>query len=174
MLVLNLNRIRTAEEHVEQVYSPGQFEPDPDFRVVVPVALTFDVLKDKRQFRLVGRLKTTLELPCGRCLEPFSWPVDASFDLRYQPLAVGSGQEVERQIDEDDLSTAVYENDEIDLALLMREQFVLSLPMKPLCGGECKGLCTVCGTNLNRGTCACKREWDDPRLAPLKALKKES
>lgn len=174
MLVLNLSRIRTAEEHFEQVYSPERFEADPDFRVVVPAALTLEVLKDKRQFRLVGRLKTTLELLCGRCLEPFRWPVDASFDLRYQPLAVGAGHEVERQIEEDDLSTAVYEHDEIDLALLMREQFVLSLPMKPLCSGECQGLCTVCGTNLNRGSCDCKREWEDPRLAPLKALKKES
>jgi len=174
MLVLNLNKIRTAEEQFEQVYAPEQFGADPDFRVVVPVALTFEVLKDKKQFRLVGRLKTTLELLCGRCLEPFSWPVDASFDLRYQPLAVGGGHEVERQIEEDDLSTAVYEHDEIDLALLMREQFVLSLPMKPLCRDVCKGLCAVCGTNLNRGTCDCKRDWEDPRLAPLKALKKES
>ena len=56
----------------------------------------------------------------------------------------------------------------------MGEQFVLSLPMKPLCRHECKGLCAVCGTNLNRGACDCKRDWEDPRLAPLKALKKES
>ena len=33
----------------------------------------------------------------------------------------------------------------------MREQFYLALPMKPLCGDECKGLCPTCGTNLKRG-----------------------
>jgi uncharacterized protein len=169
-----LDRIRTAEEHFEELYPADEFGADPDFRVVVPVALKFDILRDQKVFRLVGRLKTTLELPCGRCLEPFSWPVDARFDLRYQPLIVGGGHEVERQIEEDDLSTAVYEHDEIDLALLMREQFVLSLPMKPLCGDGCQGLCPACGTNLNRGTCDCTYVWDDPRLAPLKALKKES
>ena len=38
----------------------------------------------------------------------------------------------------------------------MHEQFVLTLPMKPLCSDDCKGLCPVCGTNLNRGTCDCK------------------
>jgi len=68
------------------------------------------------------------------------------------------------------MTTAFYENDEIDLAQLMREQFYLSLPMKPLCRADCQGLCVVCGTNLNRAMCDCKREWDDPRLAPLKAL----
>jgi uncharacterized protein len=79
--------------------------------------------------------------------------------------------EGEREIEEDDLSTAFYENEEIDLGQLMREQFYLSLPMKPLCGPDCKGLCPICGTNLNRGTCECKREWDDPRFSALRELK---
>jgi uncharacterized protein len=53
----------------------------------------------------------------------------------------------------------------------MHEQFVLSLPMKPLCGDGCQGLCPVCGTNLNRGTCDCKPVWEDPRLAALRELR---
>src|SRR5262249_2840161 len=104
------------------------------------------------------------------CLEPFALPVDAPFDLRYQPHSANIG-EGEREIEEDDLSTAFYENDTIDLGQLMREQFYLVLPMKPLCNEGCVGLCPVCGTNLNRGTCECAREWDDPRLAVLKTLK---
>ena len=56
----------------------------------------------------------------------------SAFDLRYQPHAVNTG-EGEREIEEDDLTTAFYENDEIDLGQLMREQFYLALPMKPLC-----------------------------------------
>ena len=132
--------------------------------MVAPVSLAFDIFKDKRQFRLAGRVQTTLELPCSRCLEPFTAPVDAAFDLRYQPHAVNTG-EGEREIEEDDLTTAFYENDEIDLGHLMREQFVLSLPMKPLCGDACRGLCPICGTNLNRGACGCTRAWEDPRLA---------
>jgi uncharacterized protein len=99
--------------------------------------------------------------------------VDASFDLRYQPHALNTGSD-EREIEEDDLSTAFYENDEIDLGQLMREQFYLSVPMKPLCQDDCRGLCPVCGTNLNRGTCECKQGWDDPRLAVLRNLKHES
>jgi uncharacterized protein len=44
--------------------------------------------------------------------------------------------------------------------------------MKPLCSEACKGLCAQCGTNLNTGACACAPAWEDPRLAPLKALAK--
>ena len=174
MLLLNLNKIRTAQDRIEQVYRSDQFEADDDFRVVAPVSLAFDIFKDKQQFRLAGSVKTTLQLPCSRCLEPFTLPVDASFDLRYQPHSENKGDEDEVEIEEDDLTTAFYENEEIDLGHLMHEQFYLSLPMKPLCRDECRGLCPVCGTNLNRGTCDCKREWDDPRLAGLRKLKAEN
>jgi uncharacterized protein len=170
MLSLNLNKIRTAQERFEQVYAPGQLGQEQEFRIVEPVALAFDIFKDKLQFRLVGHVKTTLELPCSRCLEPFTLPVDQTFDLRYQPHAQNTG-EGEREIEEDDLTTAFYENDEIDLGHLMREQFYLALPMKPLCRVDCKGLCVVCGMNLNAGSCDCKREWEDPRLAALREVK---
>ena len=102
----------------------------------------------------------------------FRTPVDAPFDLRYQPHTAAAAEE--REVEEDDLSTAFYENDEIDLGQLMSEQLYLSLPMKPLCADDCKGLCSQCGTNLNRSTCTCNPHWEDPRLAALKALKKDS
>jgi uncharacterized protein len=173
MLALNLARIRTPHERVEQTYAPSAVAADADpFTIRSPVELAFDIYKDKAQFRLVGRVQTTLELPCSRCLEPLVWPVNASFDLRYQPKAMNRG-EGEREIEDDDLSTAFYENDTIDLGQLMREQFYLSLPMKPLCREECLGLCPQCGTNLNRGRCACTREWDDPRFAALRSLRRK-
>ena len=170
MLLLHLKTIRTAEERFEQVYAPEQFRAEEDFRTAAPVALAFDIFKNKQQFRLVGRVQTILELTCSRCLEPFTMPVDQTFDLRYLPRAENTG-EGEREIEEDDLTTAFYENDQIDLDHLMREQFYLALPMKPLCRGSCRGLCVICGTNLNRETCSCKQGWDDPRLAVLRELK---
>jgi uncharacterized protein len=175
-MLLDLSRIRTPREHFEKLYPPDAFAGPEAFRVVAPIALSFEIYRDKEQFHLTGTVKTALELTCSRCLEAFPGPVDASFDLRYQPFAQNTGGEhgAEREIQEDDLSTAFYENEELDLGQLMREQFYLALPMKPLCRDDCQGLCALCGTNLNRGTCDCKREWEDPRFAVLKALKKES
>ena len=171
MLSLNLARIRDAQERFEQVYGPEQLPGgDETFRVAAPVKLAFDIYKDKDQFRLIGSVQTTLELPCSRCLDPFTLPVDSSFDLRYQPHARNAG-EGEREIEEDDLTTAFYENDAIDLGQLMRELFYLALPMKPLCRDDCKGLCPTCGTNWNKGACGCTNRWEDPRLAALKTLK---
>jgi len=171
-ILLNLKEIRTAHERVEQSYQPGAFSArDDGFAIAAPVSLVFDLDKQNAQIRLAGRVGTTLELTCSRCLEPFAWPVDAAFDLRYQPSTLNTG-EGEREIAEDDLTTAFYDDDVIDLEQLMGEQFYLSLPMKPLCRQDCRGLCPSCGANLNHSTCSCSREWEDPRLAALRALKK--
>ncbi len=117
-----------------------------------------------------GAVKTTLELPCSRCLEPFTLPVDASFDLRYQPHTENTG-EGEREIEEDDLTTAFYENDEIDLGQLMREQFYLALPMKPLCRDDCQGLVPdLRHESESRARATASSAWEDPRLAALREL----
>jgi uncharacterized protein len=170
MLTLNLSKIRTASERLEQVYEPKACAADGDaFRITDPVRLAFDIFKDKDRFRLVGAVQTRLELTCSRCLEPFTWPIDAAFDLMYQPKGQNADAG-EREIGDGDFSAALYENETIDLGELMREQFYLAIPMKPLCQEDCRGLCPECGMNLNRGTCGCRRDWEDPRLAGLRAL----
>jgi uncharacterized protein len=78
--------------------------------------------------------------------------------------------EGEREIAEDDLTVAYYHDGSVDLVELLREQFQLALPMKPLCSDACRGLCAECGANLNRTECGCSPRWQDPRLEPLKGL----
>jgi uncharacterized protein len=171
---LDLTRYRQPLSQFSRTFTPEEVEQEGDaYRVVAPVRLEFEVQKDKDRFRLVGTAVTELELPCSRCLEPFRMPVNAAFDIRYHPASEMS-QDEEREVEEDDLETSYYRDDQIDLNELLREQFYLELPMKPLCTEDCKGLCPQCGTNLNTGTCDCSAGWNDPRLAPLRQLKKES
>ena len=66
--------------------------------------------------------------------------------------------EGEVEVEDDDLTTAFYSDEQIDLGQLVLEQFYLAVPMKPLCRESCRGLCPECGTNLNTGTCSCTRE----------------
>jgi uncharacterized protein len=170
-MLLELSKIQSPRQRLEYNWPATALDTtDDEFDIVEPIQLELEVQKaggDK--FRLVGRTRTTLAVPCSRCLEPFRLPVDAPFDLSYLPQAENAG-EPEREIRDDDLSTSFYRGDRIDLAELLREQFYLTLPMKPLHDENCKGLCPVCGTNLNRETCECRPIWEDPRLAGLKAL----
>ena len=167
---LDLTRYREPLGHVSRTFSPEDVAQEGDaYRVVAPVELDFDIHKDKEKFRLAGTVRTQLELGCGRCLEPYRMPVDASFDLRFLPASEMPGEQ-ERELQDEDVDTSYYRDDQIDLNELLREQFYLALPMKPLCTEDCKGLCPQCGTNRNTGTCACEAVWEDPRLAPLKGL----
>jgi uncharacterized protein len=168
---LDLTRYRQPLGHFARTFEPEEAGPAEEaYRIVAPVGLDFDVHKDKDRFRLEGTVRTELELPCSRCLDPFRMPVDAAFDLRYHPAAEMSA-ETEREVPDEDLETSYYRDDQIDLSELLREQFYLALPMKPLCQDACRGLCPQCGTNLNAGACDCAPGWDDPRLAALRKLK---
>jgi DUF177 domain-containing protein len=167
---LDLTRYRLPLNQFARTFRPEEVADEDDaYRIVAPVDLAFEIHKDKDKFRLVGTVETELELQCSRCLEPFPLPVAAPFDLRYLPAAEAS-TDAERKVEDEDLETSYYRGDEIDLNELLREQFYLALPMKPLCLEECRGLCSQCGTNLNTGTCDCAPVWEDPRLAALKAL----
>jgi uncharacterized protein len=66
-------------------------------------------------------------------------PVDSAFDLLFLPAAENTGGE-EREVQEDDLGVSYYKDDVIDLGDVMREQFYLALPMKPVCRENCRGL----------------------------------
>jgi uncharacterized protein len=170
-MLLSLRSLHDAHEHVEKQYEPSRFGTDA-FRVVSPVSLSFDIdRQEAARYRVAGRLAGEVELTCSRCAEPFRLPVAADFDLRYVPHTENTG-EGEEEVEEDDLSTAFYGDDEIDLGQLMIEQFQLALPMKPLCAEGCRGLCPQCGTNLNTGSCDCSQKWEDPRFAALRAMKR--
>ena len=172
-MLLDLSKIHAPRHVVERSFPPSAFDPqDEEYRVAAPVVLSMIVEKAGGDtFRVVGTIGTTLEMACSRCLEPFEVPVQAKFDLRYLPQLLNAG-EGEREIEEEDLTTAYHREGLLDVMELLREQFQLALPMKPLCSDDCKGLCVECGANLNRTTCDCNPRWEDPRLAALKGLLK--
>ena len=169
-MLLDLTRYRQPTAQFARTFKPSEVGAEGDvYKVLEPVDLAFEIVKDKDRFRLIGDVRTTLELGCSRCAEAFRLPVASHFDLRYWPVTEASSA-ADAEIGEDDLETSYYTDDQIDLNELMREQFYLALPMKPLCQEACRGLCSQCGINLNTGACSCAPAWEDPRFAALKAL----
>jgi uncharacterized protein len=172
-LLLDVGQMREAEARIERIYAAGTLPSDHDvYRLAAPVALDVSVRKDKLSFRLVGRVQTTIELTCSRCLESFPLVLDEAFDVLFLPHTE-SGTAEERAVENDDLSTAYYSDNVIDLGQLVQEQCYLVVPMKPLCSEGCRGLCPECGINLNTGSCDCRQVWVDPRLAVLQNLRKD-
>ena len=168
---LDLRAIEGPRTDVHRRFAAGSLTPDGGRQYRVPGVVTLELLVSKggSDYRLSGRIEGELELDCSRCLEPFPLDAGIDVDLLYLPAAENRG-DGEVRIEEEDLSTAFYRDEQIDLRHLVQEQFQLALPMKPLCRAACRGLCAVCGGNRNATPCGCADEWEDPRLAGLKRL----
>lgn len=114
-------------------------------------------------------VKTQLDLPaefeCDRCTVDYKTSVKTSYQVVYffskEPLSDES----------DDLIYLNPEADQIDISREVRDYALLSLPMKKLCSDDCRGLCPVCGQDLNKKECDCPKSSMDPRWEPLLKIK---
>lgn len=122
--------------------------------------------------RLVGEFSGDFEANCARCLEPVPIHLQKNFDLIYRPL--GSDRRADEvSISEAETEIGYYQGDGMELADSLREQVLLAVPIRFVCSDECKGICAVCGKNLNEGACGCVQKISDPRWEALKDLKKD-
>jgi len=126
-----------------------------------------DVVRD---IRLKGKLETSLEVACARCLEPVVLRVTRSFDLLYRPLGTDAGHE-ELSVTDAEAEIGYYEGEGLLLEDTLREQVLLAMPLKTVCREDCKGLCPHCGKNWNESACSCAEQFDDPRWAALKEIR---
>ena len=97
---------------------------------------------------------------CARCGEEFPWSYTFS---TVRPVT-------KTLTDKDNGEYIFAEDSYIDLTAVFEGEVLLELPAKLLCEEECKGLCAVCGFNLNKGICGCTEKVIDPRLEALKAF----
>ena len=105
-----------------------------------------------RSYHCTGRVQASLELECSRCLEKFGFPVDSTWEIDLLPVDTLGG-ESERELIPGELDTEFYSGDTIDTADLVREQILIAVPMIPLHSKDCRGLCRICGANLNTTSC---------------------
>ncbi|MDI3546479.1 MAG: hypothetical protein PWR10_131 [Halanaerobiales bacterium] len=128
--------------------------PDFNFRhqeieTPFPFQLNLDIYSTRDSFILTGDLSGELVLTCSRCLEKFN-------------------QDIDIKLEEEILKSEIEDPDHFDLTDIFIENILLAIPIKPICSEDCKGLCPVCGQNLNEDECDCDQEIIDPRLAKLR------
>jgi uncharacterized protein len=134
-----------------------------------PVNSELRIEKVGTEVIIKGYFDTTIELTCSRCLNAYS--KDLSFDIftTYHPVSELKDEEV-YELHDDEMEVDFYSGDEISIDSLIEEEILLSIPIKPLCSEECKGLCPVCGADLNITSCGCSSQQIDERFAILKKL----
>jgi uncharacterized protein len=113
-----------------------------------------------------------VELPCIRCLNPSQQQIDIHFqDEFHSRIEVNTGVPLPKPDEEDPFY--IDESHLVDLGEALREYALIGMPMHPLCKPDCKGLCPICGADLNLGDCGCTTDEEDDRFAVLKSLLKQ-
>jgi uncharacterized protein len=142
---------------------------------------------------LNGSIRSHVVLLCSRCGSPFRLHVSNTFTGLYSkdPDMAGVGHLIgarpagqnkgharhahdENAADaSNDLDITYLPHEYIDLGEVLTEHLQLQLPFQPLCDENCKGVCTQCGTDLNRGRCACAKIQSTSPFAVLKQKKSD-
>ncbi len=121
------------------------------------------VNNDNKKLLIAGDAHMTVTLPCDLCLSD----VPTAFDLSIRrELAIRDGAVVS----EDKEESAFLEGAVLDVDRLIYDELLVNWPTKILCREDCKGLCPVCGQNLNVRDCGCDRQVADPRMARFQEI----
>ncbi|HKI12513.1 MAG TPA: DUF177 domain-containing protein [Candidatus Acidoferrum sp.] len=172
-MFLDVKDLAVRRVHIRKSYAPGSIDYGLyEVKQSGPLEVNATAELLEGQIRVTGELQTKIDMVCARCLEPVVEEVHRDFDLFYQPLLKGTPNDVER-LKDDDTEIGFFEGEGLFLADVLKEQVLLSLPMKVICQSDCRGLCPHCGANLNQEQCRCERHTSDPRLAPLARLKQD-
>jgi uncharacterized protein len=138
--------------------------------VMSPVYVDLNIKRTSKGFDLNGGVQTELMINCSRCLKPYKFEVDNEISAYY------INKEFEKELNKTEHLSSLeniiyYENDSIDLTDRVIEAIILAVPEKPLCSKNCKGLCSICGEDLNENpNHTCEKDEIDPRMKDLLKL----
>jgi len=151
---------------------------DEDLACSTPVVGNITLTNAGSALVVSGAVDTVIEQCCSRCLVYFQEPVHVVVDEQF---VLGSmkqgprGRHVPVVVEDDENPDAarLFEGPMLDLTEMLRQGIALMVPIQPLHSPDCKGLCQLCGKDLNQGACGCEPALPNPAMGPLAALLKE-
>ena len=128
------------------------------------VKVNLTVKRSSMMFEMNFQIEGVVMVPCDRCLEP----VATVFNLNISRITEGNVTD-ESEVESEDLDEANYiDGYTLDVDQLVGSEILIGWPTKILCSEDCKGICNVCGQNLNQGTCNCEDTSLDPRMSVIR------
>ena len=168
-MVMNLSEVlsephKTIEENVvsdmKQVVIGGSKFP---IESISPVHIRVEYAGEKK-LCITGNVELTVVIPCDRCLKDVPTELVLAFEKNVNT-------DMESAEDDDYSDEANYiDGYHLDIEQLLYNEILVGWPMKVLCSEDCKGICSVCGQNLNEGSCDCEDTSLDPRMSVLSLI----
>jgi len=146
-MVVNLRQVFniTGERREFEYEIPEtEFSHAKGYNFAVPVSIKGSFYNRAGIVYMIYSVKFTLNIICDRCLKEIQR--DYSFDFKH--IVVTS-------VNSENDDFIIAENDSVDVNEIALSDIILELPTKMLCCEDCKGICPVCGFNLNESECNC-------------------
>ncbi len=168
-MLISLSEIMTTKDKVQHVRAPIELERFEfqgeayEFAGKDTVDLVITNLGNKTVM-IEGSTNISLFLFCNRCLKKMTYPMDihiikeVDFNLTEEERAEGL----------DETNYIIGYN--LDVDILIYDEILMGFPMKLLCSEDCKGICKICGVNLNEKTCSCDNRSYDPRMSVIRDI----
>ncbi|NLB17050.1 MAG: DUF177 domain-containing protein [Clostridiales bacterium] len=151
-------------DHIDigcDIETPPEAAPD-DVEFTSAAHVSGSLSGDVRSMMLKCGIKVGYKTHCARCFRD----VEGTFETEiFKPVALKGTLD-----NEEDDEYLIADKAALDLYIPVNDAIILDFPMRVLCRDDCRGLCPVCGKDLNEGGCACDTREIDPRLEVLRQL----
>ena len=167
-MFVNLTEVLTNEDRVVSMQTEAEITEisvgGEKYPVLAssPVSFVF-TNTGKGRARIEGKADFVFSAGCDRCLKPVEEKREICFTREvWAPDMAAEPSAYEEQ--------PFMEGFQLNVGDLLISEIVTSWPMKILCKPDCKGICPICGRDLNTGTCDCETFVPDPRMAAIKDI----
>ena len=141
---------------IEGMHLPVSYEITPEelsevrgYTFAAPVAVSGEFYNRAGIVTLKYTVSCTLDVVCDRCLTELKRDYSYDFSHTVVPSLQSEGDIYDTYL--------VAQHYSIDMTETAISDLLLMLPTKMLCREDCKGLCDICGCNLNERTCNCRK-----------------
>lgn len=157
-MFITLEELELHRVVVSETYAPGKLDyRGAGFRQLGVVKVDATVELEGHEIHINGHIGGRLAAECDRCLAQVQIPVERDLDLYYRELRTIAREE-EVEVPADELNVGFFSGGGIAVEDVASEQVILSVPMKVVCGTDCRGLCPVCKADRNRVQCGCQEK----------------
>lgn len=142
------------QKWLEQYY--GKSEKEISVKILESFMSRIHINKIQDIVKISGEAKVSTNLKCIRCGEWFEKEVDIVIKNEFHPIEewISEGEDLYK-LSNDEMEWEFYSEPFIEIEDVVAENFFLTIPLYPLCKEDCRGLCKMCGTNLNKKSCSC-------------------
>lgn len=164
-MLINLSDVLSADHKTVSHTVPVEMtELKTDFgvfKVQSAEELDLKITHEKEgKLYIEGATSMVIAIPCDRCLKD----VPTEFELDFQKSIDLNDDTEAEELDEKNYIDGY----NLDVYKLLFNEILVGWPMKVLCSEDCKGICSVCGQNLNEATCDCESTDLDPRMSVIR------